>query len=104
MTKPSDNNADPQALQQKYERWYNLYQKQLEAQAQWLEVEALRSELQAYYLNGQWRTDREADLPIEYSDEAYSIFSEDALWNMLTEQDELARKWVRLGIDALDKH
>ena len=74
------------------------------SQAQWLEVEALRSELQAYYLNGQWRTDREADLPIEYSDEAYSIFSEDALWNMLTEQDELARKWVRLGIDALDKH
>lgn len=93
---------DPQQLQQKYERWHALYQKQLEAQEQWLEAEALRAELQGYYLDEQWMADREADLPIEHSGTAYSIFSEDALWDMMSEHDELARKWIRLGIDALD--
>jgi len=47
--------------------------------------------------------DREADLPIEHSGKEHSIFSEDALWNMLTDRDELARRWMRLGLDAIDK-
>ncbi|WP_019671673.1 DUF4298 domain-containing protein [Psychrobacter lutiphocae] len=93
---------DPQSMQQKYERWHSLYQKQLAAQKEWLEAEALRQELQTYYLDAQWMQDREADLPLDYSGEAHSIFSEDTLWNMITEQDELARKWIRLGINTLD--
>ena len=44
-----------------------------------------------------------AHLPIEHSGKAHSIFSEDALWSMLSDHDELARKWMRLGLDALDK-
>ena len=94
---------NPQELQQKYEEWCELHRKQLEAQQQFLEAEKLFDELQAYYLNPQWMADREQDLPIEHSGEAYSIFSEDALWSMLSDRNELARKWMRLGLDAIDK-
>lgn len=97
------NKYDPQDLQQKYERWSQLYQQQLEAQQQFLEAQKLFDELQAYYLNPQWMADHEADLPIKHSGEAYSIFSEDALWSMLTDHNELAMKWMRLGLDAIDR-
>lgn len=94
---------NPQELQQKYEEWCELHRKQLEAQQQFLQAETLLNELKDYYLNPQWMADREADLPIEYSGKEHSIFSEDALWNMLTDRDELARQWMRLGLDAIDK-
>ena len=96
-------NYNPQELQQKYKEWCELHRKQLEAQQQFLQAEALLNELKDYYLNPQWMADREADLPIEYSGKEHSIFSEDALWNMLTDRDELARQWMRLGLDAIDK-
>lgn len=96
-------NYNPQELQQKYEEWCELHRKQLEAQQQFVHAEALLNELKDYYLNPQWMADREADLPIEYSGKEHSIFSEDALWNMLTDRDELARQWMRLGLDAIDK-
>ncbi len=94
---------NPQELQQKYEEWCELHRKQLEAQQQFLQAETLLNELKDYYLNPQWMADREADLPIEYSGKEHSIFSEDALWNMLTDRDELARQWMRLGLDAIDR-
>ena len=94
---------NPQEMQQKYEEWCELHRKQLEAQQQFLQAETLLNELKDYYLNPQWMADREADLPIEYSGKEHSIFSEDALWNMLTDRDELARQWMRLGLDAIDK-
>ena len=96
-------NYNPQELQQKYEQWCELYRQQLKAQQQFLQAEALLNELKDYYLNPQWMAGREADLPIEHSGKEHSIFSEDALWNMLTDRDELARKWMRLGLDAIDK-
>jgi len=96
-------NYNPQELQKKYEQWCALYRQQLKAQQQFLQAEALLNELKDYYLNPQWMADREADLPIEHSGKEHSIFSEDALWNMLTDRDELARKWMRLGLDAIDK-
>lgn len=94
---------NPQELQKKYEEWCELHRKQLEAQQQFLKAEALQNELKDYYLNPQWMTDREADLPIEHSGKEHSIFSEDALWSMLSDHDELARKWMRLGLDAIDR-
>ena len=94
---------NPQELQQKYEEWCELHRKQLEAQQQFLHAETLLNELKDYYLNPQWMADREADLPIEHSGKEHSIFSEDALWNMLTDRDELARRWMRLGLDAIDR-
>ena len=96
-------NYNPQELQQKYEEWCELHRKQLEAQQQFLQAETLLNELKDYYLNPQWMADREADLPIEHSGKEHSIFSEDALWNMLTDRDELARQWMRLGLDAIDR-
>ena len=96
-------NYNPQELQQKYEEWCELHRKQLEAQQQFLQAETLLNELKDYYLNPQWMADREADLPIEHSGKEHSIFSEDALLNMLTDRDELARQWMRLGLDAIDK-
>ncbi|KAA0921583.1 DUF4298 domain-containing protein [Psychrobacter sp. ANT_H56B] len=96
-------NYNPQELQQKYEEWCALYRQQLKAQQQFLQAEALLNELKDYYLNPQWMADREADLPIEHSGKEHSIFSEDTLWNMLTDRDELARQWMRLGLDAIDR-
>jgi len=96
-------NYNPQELQQKYEQWRALYRQQLKAQQQFLQAEALQNELKDYYLDPQWMADREADLPIEHSGDEYSIFSEDALWNMLSDHDELSRKWMRLGLDAIDR-
>ncbi|WP_440825318.1 DUF4298 domain-containing protein [Psychrobacter cryohalolentis] len=96
-------NYNPQELQQKYEQWRALYRQQLKAQQQFLQAEALLNELKDYYLNPQWMTDREADLSIEHSGKEHSIFSEDALWSMLSDHDELARKWMRLGLDAIDR-
>ena len=93
---------DPQQLQQKFERWCELHREQVEAQQRFVEAEALYSELQAYYQDPQWMTDREEHKPIEYSGSAHSIFSEDALWNMITDRNELAIQWMRLGLDALD--
>ncbi|MBO1516780.1 DUF4298 domain-containing protein [Psychrobacter halodurans] len=95
---------NPQELQQKYELWCKLYRQQLEAQEQFAQAAALLNDLKTYYLDPQWMKDREADLPIEHSGEAHSIFSEDALWSMLTDHDELAMKWMRLGLDALEKN
>ena len=94
---------NPQELQQKYEQWCKLHRQQVEAQQQFLQAEALLNELKTYYLDPQWMADREADLPIEHSGEEHSIFSEDALWSMLTDHNELAMQWMRLGLDALDK-
>ena len=94
---------NPQKLQKKYEEWCKLYRQQVEAQQQFVQAEALLRELKDYYFSPQWMADREADLPIEHSGEAYSIFSEDGLWNSLTDRNELARKWIRLGLDAIDE-
>ncbi len=94
---------NPQELQQKYEQWCKLHRQQVEAQQQFLQAEALLNELKTYYLDPQWMADRKADLPIEHSGEEHSIFSEDALWSMLTDHNELAMQWMRLGLDALDK-
>ena len=47
--------------------------------------------------------DREADVTIKHSGEAYSIFSEDGIWNAMTEHQEQAITWMRLGLDAIEK-
>lgn len=40
---------------------------------------------------------------IKHSGEAHSIFSEDGIWNAMTEHQEQAITWMRLGLDAIDK-
>ena len=94
---------DPQQLQQKFERWRELHQEQLQAQKSFIEAEALYAELQQYYLNPQWMEDREKDIQLEYSGAAHSIFSEDGLWDMISDRNQLAIQWMRLGLDALDE-
>lgn len=94
---------DPQALQQKYERWRELHRQQEQAQTQWLAAEALFHELQAYYQSAQWRGDHANDVQIECNNGEYCITSEDTLWNMLTDRDDLAKRWMRLGLDAFDR-
>lgn len=95
---------NPQELQQKYEKWRDLYHQQAEAQKQWLEAEALFDQLTMYYQSPQWMEDHKRDLSVDCSGQEYSILSEDALWNMLTDRDELAKRWIRLGLDAIDKN
>lgn len=93
---------DPQTLQQKYERWRELRRQQEQAQTQWLEAEALVHELQTYYQSAQWREDHANDVPIQCNNGEYCITGEDTLWDMLTDRDDLAKRWMRLGLDAFD--
>ncbi|MES1964300.1 DUF4298 domain-containing protein [Psychrobacter sp. AH5] len=95
--------VDPQEIQRKFERWYALQQKLLQAQQDWVEAEALLAEVQQYYLSPQWAQDRENDVAIEHSGETYSIFSEDGIWNAMSEHQEQAIGWMRLGLDSIDK-
>lgn len=92
---------DPQAMQQKYERWRQLHRQQEQAQKQWLEAQALLHELQAYYQSPQWREDHANNVSLECNGE-YSILSEDTLWDVLVDRDEVAKRWMRLGLDAFD--
>ena len=39
---------------------------------------------------------------VECADNMYSIISEDALWSALTEHQEQAIRWMRLGLDVID--
>lgn len=94
---------DPQTLQQKYERWRELHRKQEQAQAEWLEAERLLHQLHAYYQSAQWREDHANRVPIECSNGEHCITSEDTLWDMLTDRDEVAIRWMRLGLDALER-
>lgn len=94
---------DPQALQEKYERWHTLHQKTEEAQAQWQEAGELLVALQQYYQSEQWREDNASDVRLECAAGVHSILSEDALWNALTDRQEQAIKWMRLGLDVMDR-
>lgn len=100
---PNMARYDPQTLQQKYERWRELHRKQEEAQTQWLEAEALLHELKAYYQTAQWHEDRANNVPIECNGDEYCITGEDTLWDMLTDRDDLAIRWMRLGLDAFER-
>lgn len=95
-------NYDAQALQKKYEHWHDLHQQIHEAQEKWREASALLSELQTYYQSEQWRKDYENNVAVECADNVHSILSEDALWSALTDHQEQAIRWMRLGLDAID--
>ena len=94
---------DAQALQKKYERWHELNEQMQDAQEKWLEANTLLSELQTYYQSEQWRKDHESNLMVECADNIYSIISEDALWSALTDHQEQAIRWMRLGLNVIDR-
>ena len=94
---------DAQALQKKYERWHELNEQMQDAQEKWLEANTLLSELQTYYQSEQWRDDHENNLMVECADNMYSIISEDALWSALTDHQEQAIRWMRLGLNVIDR-
>ena len=97
------NVFDAQALQKKYERWHELNEQMQDAQEKWLEANTLLSELQTYYQSEQWRKDHENNLMVECADNMYSIISEDALWSALTDHQEQAIRWMRLGLNVIDR-
>ena len=96
-------NYDVQALQEKYERWHELHEQIQNTQEKWLEANALLLELQEYYQSEQWMKDHESNLMIKCADDIHAITSEDALWNALTEHREQAIRWMKLGLEVIDK-
>lgn len=96
------SNYDTQEMQLKYERWRELYRHQIEAQKKWLEAEALLTELQAYYQSPKWRQDYDNNVPVDCNNGEYCVTNEDTLWDMLIDRDEQAKRWIRLGLDAID--
>lgn len=102
-SEPNMPQYDVQTMQQKYERWRELHRQQQRAQTEWVEAEGLLHELHAYYQSVQWREDHANGVSIECKDGEYCITSEDTLWDMLTDRDEVSIRWMRLGLDALER-
>ncbi|WP_372844238.1 DUF4298 domain-containing protein [Psychrobacter sp.] len=96
-------NYDVQALQEKYERWHELHEQIQNTQEKWLEANALLLELQEYYQSEQWMKDHESNLAINCANDIHAITSEDALWNALAEHREQAIRWMKLGLEVIDK-
>ncbi|MDN5561619.1 DUF4298 domain-containing protein [Psychrobacter immobilis] len=94
---------DVQELQKKFERWHSLHEQIQQAQEKWLEADTLLSELLTYYQSEQWFDDHDSNLMVDCAAGVHSITSEDALWNALTEHREQAVRWMKLGLDVIEK-
>lgn len=82
-----------------------------EAQALWQEAEALAMSLSAYYQSEQWLADHDeadaflsalsavADMP----ESGGTVLSQDAIWDALEAQYQLALGWMRRGLDSIEK-
>lgn len=85
-----------------------LQQKLSEAQALWQEAETLAVSLSAYYQSEQWLADHDeadaflsavADMP----ESGGTVLSQDAIWEALEAQYQLALGWMRRGLDSIEK-
>ncbi len=97
------NEFDPQAMQEKYEHWCELHQQLIEAQEKFVESIQLMKELQVYYQSEQWRHDNQNRPSLKCAKGVYSILSEDGLWNSLSEHQEQAIRWMKLGLEVIDR-
>lgn len=72
--------------------------------AQWAEVQADYDALVSYYGSAQWHADNEAydrgEIPKELP---CGVLSEDAVFNLIAEQQAVAVEFVKLGAEILSK-
>lgn len=75
------------------------------AQQEWQEGLAKLDSLAQFYFSDQWLDwQAKPELWQEIDTQGqYSVMSEDAIWNLLHEQRQLAIRWLRLAVEVLEK-
>ncbi|QLB19641.1 hypothetical protein A6B41_09380 [Mannheimia granulomatis] len=95
--------ADIQKMQDLYNQWVELLPELEKGIEQWKKAAELLEPLSQFYSSPKWR-----ELHDSFDEELdtkgnYSILSEDALWNALAEQHQLALEWLRLSTALITK-
>lgn len=94
-------------IQALYREWLRLKPKLDAAQAEWRQAAAVIQKLTAFYEQeyGELYQTIEDGLPVSLHTEGeYSVMSEDALWDALGEQYDLAWGWMRAAMKVLDRN
>lgn len=88
-----------------YRRWLELLPRLEAAQREWQQAEAVMAELDAFYARDYLplRDAAAGGLPLSQTTAGeYSVLSEDAIFDALSERHRLAWQWLRLATAALD--
>ena len=93
----------PQEMQQQYEQYQALCRQLEAAQQQWQAAETLWQGLQLYYQSEQWLAEHDSDLNLATAKGEYSILGQDPLWEAMQARHERALRWIRLGLEAVEK-
>lgn len=92
------NKQDIQLLQDHYNQWCKLLPELEKSLEQWKKAQELLTPLSTFYGSETWRSLFDSfDEPLDTQGN-YSILSEDALWNALTEHHELCEEMSALLI------
>ena len=90
-----------------YREWLALQPKLVQAQKDWKKSVKLMAQLEAFYLQGEYRDLFER---LEYGEDLnlttegeYSVMSEDAIWNAIQEQQQQLWQLLHFAVKHLDK-
>lgn len=90
-----------------YREWLALQPKLVQAQKDWKKSVKLMAQLEAFYLQGEYRDlferlEHGEDLNLTTEGE-YSVMSEDAIWNAIQEQQQQLWQLLHFAVKHLDK-
>ncbi|HHW7570429.1 Uncharacterised protein [Mannheimia haemolytica] len=95
--------ADIQKMQDCYNQWVALLPELEKGIEQWKQATALLEPLSQFYASPEWRELHDSfDEQLDTKGN-YSILSEDALWNALSEHHQLALEWLKLSTAYITK-
>lgn len=92
-----------QKMQDRYNEWVELQPELEKSIEQWKKSIELLEPLCQFYSDPKWR-----ELHDNFDEELdtkgnYSVLSEDALWNALSDQHRLALEWLKLSTAHITK-
>lgn len=86
---------DVQQMQDLYNQWVKLLPELEQGLEKWKQAEALMKSLSAFYTSEEWQELYDNfNEPLDTQGN-YSVLSEDAIWNALHEQRQLALEWLK---------
>lgn len=92
-----------QKMQDRYNEWVELLPELEKGIEQWKKAAELLEPLSHFYSDPKWRELHDSfDEPLETKGN-YSVLSEDALWNALSDQHRLALEWLKLSTAYITK-
>ncbi|MDD0823331.1 DUF4298 domain-containing protein [Mannheimia sp. AT1] len=92
-----------QEMQNLYNEWMDLLPELEKGLAQWKKANELLEPLNQFYSTPEWQELHHSfDEPLETKGH-YSVLSEDAVWNALAEQHQLAIEYLKVVTKILAK-